>query len=200
MARLIGVFGGTFDPPHIGHIILAEEGRIFLDLEKVLWVPTGVPPHKEGREISPIAHRLDMVRTAIRGYAGFELSLADVQRPGPHYSVGTLRWLQERHPQERYVFMMGSDSLADLPSWRSPRELVAGCEMLGIWHRPDVQLDMPSLEEKIPGIREKVRFIETAFIRISAREIRRRVRAGIPYQHLIQPAVRELIIRKGLYA
>lgn len=197
---MIGVFGGTFDPPHIGHIILAEEGRISLELEKVLWVPTGTPPHKEDRVISPIKDRLDMVRAAMQGFSGFELSLVDVERPGPHYSLGTMRWLRDRNPEERYVFLMGSDSLVDLPSWRSPQELLALCDLIGVWHRPDVELDMAALEASLPGLHEKVRFIETAFIRISAREIRHRVREGIPYQHLVPSVVNELIVERGLYA
>jgi nicotinate-nucleotide adenylyltransferase len=199
MAGMIGVFGGTFDPPHVGHIILAEEARIFLGLEKVLWVPTGAPPHKLDRQISPIEDRLDLVRSAIRGYPEFSLSRADVDRPGPHYSVDTMKWLRERNPGDSFVFLMGSDSLVNLTEWKSPGELLALCDVLGVWHRPDVDLDLPALEGRLPGVTEKTRFIDTAFIRISAREIRRRVREGIPYRHLVPASVNRLIHEKGLF-
>lgn len=199
MAGMTGVFGGTFDPPHIGHIILAEEARIFLRLEKVLWVPTGKPPHKQDRQISPIEDRLDLVRAAIKGYSGFALSRADVDRPGPHYSVDTMKWLRERHPGVRYAFLMGSDSLVDLDQWEAPAKLLASCDLLGVWHRPDVQLDLVALEEQLPGVTAKLRFVDSAFIRISAREIRRRVQAGIPFRHLIPRSVNWLIDEKRLY-
>lgn len=199
MAGMIGVFGGTFDPPHVGHIILAEEARIFLGLQRVLWVPTGVPPHKLERQISPIEDRLDLVRSAIRGYHGFSVSRADVDRPGPHYSVDTMKWLRTRNPDGRFAFLMGSDSLVELSEWKSPGELLASCDLLGVWYRPDVDLDLAALEGRLPGVTEKARFVDTAFIRISAREIRRRVREGIPYRHLVPASVDRLIRQKGLY-
>jgi nicotinate-nucleotide adenylyltransferase len=196
---LIGVFGGTFDPPHLGHLILADEGRWVLGLEKVLWVVTADPPHKPEWPVSPIEARVAMVEAAISGDPYFELSRADIDRPGPHYAVGTLEWLAERQPGESFAYLMGADSLRDLPSWHQPDRLIQACHALGIMRRPEVDLDMEALVARLPGLAGKLHFIDAPVVGFSGREIRRRVRQGITFRHLVPGEVERLIREGGLY-
>ncbi|MGD2253423.1 MAG: nicotinate-nucleotide adenylyltransferase [Anaerolineales bacterium] len=201
MARLIGVFGGTFDPPHVGHLILADTGRIALGerLDKVLWVVAADPPHKPEDPITGIDLRLAMVAAAIEHNPFFELSRADVDRVGPHYTVDTIAWLQQRNPEDRFILLLGSDSLRDLLAWHQPRKLVESCEALGVMRRPDAEVLLEDLKPEIPGIVDKVRFFDAPLVDISGREIRRRVREGLPYRYLVHPAVADIIAEQGLY-
>jgi nicotinate-nucleotide adenylyltransferase len=193
MAGLIGVFGGTFDPPHFGHLILAEEARQALHLERVLWVVTARPPHKPQQPVTPVEDRLAMDNPA------FEVSLADVERPVPHYAVGTLRWLQARHPLAGLVYLMGSDSLRDLPNWHEPQEFIEACTAIAVMRRPGADVDLIRLERLLPGLRLRVRYFDAPLLSLSAKEVRRRVREGRSYRYLVPPAVAELIVERGLY-
>jgi nicotinate-nucleotide adenylyltransferase len=199
MARLTGVFGGTFDPPHLGHLTLAEKARAALDLDRVLWVVTAKPPHKPGEPITPVEHRVAMVEAAIRGHPSFELSWADIERPAPHYAVDTLRWLSDRNPTARWAYLVGEDSLDDLPTWHTPDRLLEACTILGVMRRPGVQVHWEALEAALPGLRAKVRFFEAPLVPISASEIRQRVREGCPYRDFVPPAVADIIERLHLY-
>lgn len=196
---MIGVFGGTFDPPHIGHLILADEARAALRLERVLWVVTGVPPHKPDPPRAPLERRLEMVAAAIAEEDGFEISRADIDRPPPHFALGTLAWLRERWPGSPFAYLMGSDSLADLPRWHRPAEFLEACAALGVMVRPGRAWDLEALEQALPGIRAKCRFFEAPQVGISARDIRRRVAEGAPYRYLVPRAVGEVIRERGLY-
>ncbi len=199
MAGLTGVFGGTFDPPHVGHLVLASEAMAALGLERVLWVLTAQPPHKPDEPISPASIREEMVRTAIAGVPGFELSRADLDRPGPHYAVDTIRWLNQRHPGTRWAYLMGADSLRDLPTWHTPEALLQAVDVLGVMRRPEVDLDLEALEARVPGLKRRVRFFDAPLIAISASDIRRRVREGRPYRCLVPPSVAEIIDQHHLY-
>jgi nicotinate-nucleotide adenylyltransferase len=199
MAGLIGVFGGTFDPPHYGHLILAEEARHALHLEQVLWVVTARPPHKPRQPVTPVDVRLALVQAAIAGNPAFALSLADVERPAPHYAVGTLYWLQARHPEAGLVYLMGSDSLRDLPNWHAPREFIEACTAIAVMRRPGAEVDLVRLERLVPGLRLRVRYFDAPLLSLSAQEVRRRVHAGRSYRYLVPPAVADLIAELGLY-
>ena len=199
MARLIGVFGGTFDPPHLGHLILADEARCALHLERVLWVVTAQPPHKPDRPISPVETRVAMVAAAIEGDPGFELSAADMDRPGPHYAEGTLDWLSEQDPGARYAYLIGADSLRDLHRWHDPQAFIERCTVVGVMRRPDVEVDLELVLERLPGLRTRLRFVDAPLIDISGYEIRRRAREGLPYRYMVPPRVAHYIAEKGLY-
>ena len=199
MARLIGVLGGTFDPPHIGHLTLANLGRRSLDLHRVLWVVTAVPPHKPVKPITPIEVRAEMVHAAIRDIPFFELSRADIERPGPHFAIDTLRWLVERHQGADFIYLMGADSLNDLSKWHNPEGFLEICTKLGVMNRRGVEVDMDALEVELPGISRKVHFFDAPLVECSARDIRRRVSEGEPFRHLVPPRVAEIIVNKGLY-
>ena len=196
---MVGILGGTFDPPHIGHLILADEARSKLDLEKILWVLTPEPPHKRTTPISPIEIRLQMVLESIRENPHFELSRADIDRPAPHYALGTMKWLKERLPEKRFIYLMGGDSLRDLLTWHRPLEFVQYCDRLGVMHREGVDIQLDELENAIPGLREKVVFLDVPIIEISGTDIRRRVRVGDSFQYMVTPEVANLIQKFGLY-
>jgi nicotinate-nucleotide adenylyltransferase len=196
---LIGVFGGTFDPPHLGHLILADEGRWLLALEKVLWVVTAMSPLKDEPPGASVEQRTAMVEATIASDPAFELSRADIDRPLPHYALGTLEWLKQRIPGADFAYLMGADSLRDLPAWHEPERFVAACACLGVMQRPGVEVDMRALSRSIPGIQDKVRFFNAPGVGFSAQEIRRRVRAGEPYRHLVPLAVASIIEQQGIY-
>jgi nicotinate-nucleotide adenylyltransferase len=199
MAGLIGVFGGTFDPPHLGHMILADEARSVLRLENVLWVVTAQPPHKPVRPISPAEARVDMVQAAIEGDPGFAFSPADIDRPAPHYAEGTLDWLSERQPGAHYAYLIGGDSLRDLHRWHDPTAFIERCVAIGVMRRPGVELDLGEIFEKLPGLRTRLRFVDAPLIDISGYEIRRRVRERLPFRYMVPPRVADYIAQKGLY-
>jgi nicotinate-nucleotide adenylyltransferase len=199
MAMLAGIFGGTFDPPHIGHLILAAEARARLGLDRLLWVLTPDPPHKQGQPITPLAQRLAMVKLAIAGNRYFELSTVEINRPGPHFALDTVRLIANRMPGAGLVYVMGGDSLRNLPTWHRPADLVASLRLIGVMRRPGDAIDLPALEKLVPGLTERVRFVDSPLLDISSREIRQRVAAGLPYRYFLFPPVYQYIKRRGLY-
>lgn len=198
MTRL-GVFGGTFDPPHLGHLILAEEARFQLKLSRVLWVLTPSPPHKDGIDISSWEIRRDLVKVAIGSDFHFELSTVDFDRPPPQYAYETLGILHERYPGAELVYLMGGDSLRDLPSWERPPDFLEACDAIGVMRRPRDEIDLPALEQMLPGVNDKIRFIDAPLLEISGSEIRRRARMDEPIKYYLPPAVYQLIEKINLY-
>ena len=194
----IGIFGGTFDPVHVGHLILATESASQLDLDKVLWMVTADPPHK-GEQVSPVEDRLAMVVAAIDEDPLFEISRLEIDRPGPHLAVDTLRLLQQQYPQDTLVYLMGGDSLEDLPSWYDPADFLAVCDEIGVLRRPGHQIDMPALEKRLPGLTAKVHFIDSALIDISSTQLRAAIAANKPFRYSLPPDVYRYIQEHGLY-
>lgn len=124
----IGIFGGTFNPPHIGHLILAETAADALALDQVYWVPAADPPHKVGMPRASVEDRVKMVEFSIAGNTRFELSRVDVDRPGPHYTIDTISIFKDNYPDAEFYFLMGSDSLRDLLTWHEPDLIVERCK------------------------------------------------------------------------
>ena len=195
----IGIFGGTFDPPHLGHLILAAEARAQLGLERLLWVLTPNPPHKQGQSIAPLPQRLEMVKLAIEHDPQFELSNVDMSRPGPHYALDTVQLLAGQNPGAKLVYLMGGDSLRDLPTWHRPAEFVSACHLIGVMRRPGDAVELATLEKSLPGLSAKVRFVEAPLLEIAAREIRARIAEGRPFRYFLPEGVYEYIISQGLY-
>ncbi len=195
----IGIFGGTFDPPHVGHLILAAEARDQLKLDRVLWVVTPDPPHKLNRSITPLAARLELVQAALDGDPEFVISRVEIDRPGPHYSADTVKILARENPGAELFYLMGGDSLHDLPPWMRPRELVDCLTGIGVMRRPQDFVDLPWLERALPGIIGKVHFVDAPLLEISSTSIRERVAAGRHYRYFLPPAVYQLIKDQGLY-
>jgi nicotinate-nucleotide adenylyltransferase len=194
-----GVFGGTFDPPHIGHLIMAAEALDQLGLDKVLWVLTPSPPHKQGRKITRTIDRLAMVSAAIEGNPAFELSRIEIDRPPPHYAVDTLYQLIRQNPMVDWVYIMGGDSLRDLPEWHANHEFIAISHRIGVVRRPGFIFDLDDLEEQIPGIKNKVWMINMPLLDVSASQIRARISAGSQYRYYLPASVYQIIQEKRLY-
>ncbi len=199
LTRPFGVFGGTFDPPHLGHLILAAEALHQLSLERVLWVLTPNPPHKPGQVITPVEHRLAMLEAMLAETPAFEVSYVDINRPAPHYAVDTVRLLRSHYPGQDIVYLMGGDSLRNLPSWRHPQAFVAACDAIGVMRRPGTRLDLGGVETRLIGLGARLRFVDTPLLEISSQEIRRRMEAGAPFRYFLHPAVYQLILSRQYY-
>jgi len=194
----LGVLGGTFDPPHLAHLIHAEQAREQLALDRVLWVPAADPPHKQDMPIASVEHRVTMVRLAIADHPAFELSLIDVQRPGPHYSVDMLDEVARCFPGAELFFLIGSDSLRDLPSWHNPTGLIIKAT-LAVMPRPGVQYDITRLEVALPGLSNRLIPIDAPLLEISSRVLRSYVAAGRSIRYMVPRAVETYISEHGLY-
>ena len=194
-----GVLGGTFDPIHLGHLILAVEARAQLDLSLVYFVPAGDPPHKRERRLAPVSHRLRMIELAIAGNNHFRASRVDSDRPGPHYTLDMVNILQRQlGDHTELFFLMGYDSLAEFPSWHRAAELLATCHLVALT-RYNVPLDWPCLEARLPGIRERVTLLEMPELEISSREIQERIHAERTTRYLVPDDVRLYIEDQRLY-
>ncbi|HET7143596.1 MAG TPA: nicotinate-nucleotide adenylyltransferase [Anaerolineales bacterium] len=199
LKKKIGLFGGTFDPPHIVHLILASEAAYQFGLSRVYWVLTPDPPHKQEQPITPLRQRLEMLQLVIAGNSMFEISRLEIERPGPHYTVDTVRLLAEEQPDAEIVLLIGGDSLRDIPSWRFAADLVAAVSKIGVLRRPGDRFDMSALEAKTPGLAQKVLFIDAQLQNLSSHEIRRRIMSGEVYRYYVLPSVYEYIELNYLY-
>jgi nicotinate-nucleotide adenylyltransferase len=197
MERL-GILGGTFDPPHNGHLALAEGSLRELHLARVLWVLTPDPPHKELPGITAYPLRREMLQSAIAGNPAFRLCEAESERLGPHYMADTLPILRSRNPGAELILLLGEDSLRDLPTWHRPRDILAAWT-LAVLRRSDRTVDMRALELKLPGIGARTTFLDAAPVNISSTEIRDRIRRGESVEGMVPASVEEIIRREGLY-
>ena len=195
----LGIFGGTFDPPHLGHLILASEAAEQLRLDKVLWVITPDPPHKRRQAVSPLAVRLALLETALSGEARFEISRVDVDRPGPQYAVDTLQLLSVQYPDAALYYLIGGDSLHDLPTWYAPDRLLTYIAGLGVMRRPDDRIDLERLDQRLPGLVARLCFIDAPLLEISSRDLRERIRAGRSARYYLPQAVWDRIQDLKLY-
>ena len=196
----IGVLGGTFDPVHNGHMIVAEETRRQLNLSEVLFVPAGQPWLKEDSSVLAAEHRIQMVRLAIAGKPYFKLSTVEVDRDGPTYTVDTIAELRTTiNDGDELFFMLGWDNLAQLPQWKEISRLIEMCSLVTI-HRPGYQLpDLSSLETVVPGLSQKLVILDKPAVDISATDIRGRVAMDLSISHLVPEPVDEYIKTHGLY-
>ena len=195
----IGILGGTFDPPHFGHLRLAEAALTQLHLDKVLFAPAGVQPLKQGHPATAPEHRARMVELAIAGEPRFALSRADLDRPGPHYTVDLLVIIQRQYPGAALWFIMGEDSLGDLLRWRNPARIIQ-LVRLAVLRRPGYEPDWAGLDRALPDLRARLDWIEHAEIDISASDIRQRVQRGLPIAPLAPARVIDYFVTHHLYA
>jgi len=195
----VGVLGGTFDPVHWGHLLLAEQARDQLSLDRVLFVPAGLPWRKLQRPLSPVGQRVEMVRLALEG-TPFELSLLEAERPGPSYTADTLEQLRAMLPAAELYFVMGHDALLDLPEWHRPQDILR-LATLAVALRPDRSGEegLAQVARRLPGVRERVVWLAMPLVGISGSDIRQRVREGRSIRYLVPPAVEDYIHRHRLY-
>ena len=199
MAR-IGLLGGTFNPPHVGHMLCAQAALEGLGLDRVLLLPVHTPPHKRLEEEPGVEHRLELCRLAAAGVEGIEVSSLEADRPGPSFTIDTLRALHERaHSEDDLTFIVGADQAAGLPGWREPEAILELAE-LGVADREGMrEADVIERLSALPGAAERVRFFPMPRIDVSSSLIRRRAAEGRPVRWLVPDAVAAYISEHGLY-
>jgi nicotinate-nucleotide adenylyltransferase len=193
----LGLLGGTFDPPHFGHLLMANEAAWQLRLERVLFLPAQQNPLKRGEPSSPAEARCEMVELAIADNPSFELSRLDVDRPPPSYTVDLLGALAA--PDRELFFLAGGDILPELPHWHAPVEILRLARLV-IATRPGAPApNVAHLEHELPGIGARVDVIRTPGLEISSTQLRDRVRAGKPIRYLTPASVEQYIVENRLY-
>ena len=191
--------GGTFNPPHLGHLLCAQEALIDLGLDEVVLIPVNAPPHKSNEHDPGVAHRVAMCELGIAGEPRFSVSRMEADRPGPSYTVDTLEALHASRPGIELTFIVGGDMAAALPSWRDPERVVALAQFAvaeRAGHERKVILERVSA---VTGAVDRVRFFDMPRLDISSSLIRRRVAAGRPIRYLVPDGVAQYIEREGLY-
>jgi nicotinate-nucleotide adenylyltransferase len=193
----VGLLGGTFNPPHVGHLVCATQALGQLDLDRVLLVPVHEPPHK-GMEIEPgVAHRVELCRLAVEGEERLGVSLADADVPGPSFTVDTLRRLNERSPGDQLTFIVGGDMAHSLPNWREPEAILELAEV-AVAEREGIRRN--DIIDRLAGLAvDRVRFFDMPRLDVSSSLVRRYVAAGRPIRHLVPEAVERYIADAGLY-
>lgn len=195
----IGIFGGTFDPPHDGHLRIAHAAMNTLGLAQVVFIPAKQPPHKLDDPISLLEHRIAMLELALFKQPDFIISLLEAMREGPSFTVDTLRELRRKVGYDVDIyFIMGMDSLVNFPTWHQPELIIKLCR-LAVLERPGFDEDLEALEKQVPGLKQSVVMIPSVEIDISSSEIRERVRAHQPITDCVPPLVAEYIAQHRLY-
>ncbi len=200
--RRIGVFGGTFDPIHLGHLILAEQCREQAALDAVWFVPSARPPHKLARPLTPFAQRVEMLALAVAGNQAFHIDQLEKDRPGPSFTVDTLDDLHREHPDVEFLLLLGSDTLDDLPNWREPQRIVERTTLLIVVRpghpvAPAAQLETALRLTSEVMLHQQV--VEMPLIDIASCDLRRRAAAGQSLRYLVPRAVEHYIMEKRLY-
>jgi len=198
--RRIGILGGTFDPPHVGHLWLATLAADAIGLDRVLFMPAAQPPHKPGEGLASAADRLLMTRLATAGDEAFELTLIEMERSGPSYTIDSVVELRRLYGDEAELFLlMAADSLAQIDGWRQPDELLERIEWV-VGPRPGEALpDRSALEERFGERASRIHLLGGPSLDVSSTAIRERVAAGHTIRYLVPRGVEELIVERGLY-
>jgi nicotinate-nucleotide adenylyltransferase len=202
MGRKIGVLGGTFDPIHLGHIIIAAHVREKLGLSEVLFVPAGKPwlKLKEEKKVTAAEHRLAMVKLAIKGNPYFKVSTIEIDRPGASYSIDTVLELKSKLGMKTEIyFIVGPDALEELPQWREPARLIEECQIVAVGRPGYKKVDLRALERAIPGAARRIMLLDAPEIDISSTDIRKRVAQGQSIRGLVPEAVEKYIEKHKLY-
>jgi nicotinate-nucleotide adenylyltransferase len=196
----LGLLGGTFNPPHIGHLVCAQEAHAQLGLDRVLLVPVHTPPHKETDGDPGVEVRVALCEAAVAGDERLGVSRAEADVPGRSYTVDTLNRLHDARPDDQLTFIVGGDMAASLPQWREPQAILELCT-IGAAARDGVGRDevLERLERELPGASSRIEFFDMPRIDISSTLIRRRVAAGEPVRYLVPDGVAATIEREGLY-
>lgn len=195
--KRLGILGGTFDPIHLGHLIIASYAADALALDAVWFMPAQTPPHKLGKDISPVEHRMEMVKLAIEGDNRFASSDFDVQSERPSLTSELLERMAQELPGTELFFIAGADSLLDFPTWNEPQQVLHRAR-LAIARRSGSKI-ADDVFDPIPNFRERTVIFDSPIIEISSTDIRDRVREGKSIQYLVPPGLEAYIGRHGLY-
>jgi nicotinate-nucleotide adenylyltransferase len=198
----IGIFGGTFDPVHLGHLIVAEQCREQARLDEVLFIPAARPPHKEERALTPFAQRVEMLSLAIAGQPAFRIDELEKERPGPSYTVDTLEQIKARRTDAELYLILGADTLHDLPHWYEPARVAALAELLVVPRSDWVMLSEAELRKSLrlaDGVSLRMQMIHLPTIGIASRDLRRRAAEGRSLRYLVPRAVEAYVQDKRLY-
>ncbi len=196
----IGVLGGTFDPVHLGHLAMADEARQALDLAEVILVPAGQPVGKSARRVTPAGQRIEMLRLAIIGRPYLKISYMEIERPGPSYTVDTLDSLRRRYGGRAEIyFILGWDSLVQLPGWHEPGRIVEMCSLVAVPRPGYPRPGLKALENKVPGLSKKVIFLDKPELDISATMVREKTAGHEAIDGLVPGLVAEYINKHRLY-
>jgi nicotinate-nucleotide adenylyltransferase len=198
----IGVFGGTFDPIHVGHLIIAEQCREQAQLDRVLFVPSARPPHKLGQPLTPFDRRAEMIRLAIAGNPVFAVEDLEKDRPGPSYTADTLAELHRRDATAELHLILGADCLPDLPTWHEPARIVAQAKLLVVarpgWPSWDAE-QLRSALKLAPDMPVQQQTIAVPLLEIASRDLRQRVADGHSIRYFVSNAVAAYVAEKNLY-
>lgn len=201
MAKKVGIFGGTFDPIHSAHLILAEHAWEQFQLDTVLLMPCAVPPHKEERKITPALHRSRMIQLAIEDNNHLKLSNFELERTGKTYTADTIQMLNKEHPECEYFFILGADSLFDIEKWYHPKQILEQIQIIaavrGGMEREDLQKQIVYLQERYPS--SQITLLDTPHIEISSTMIRENVRQGKTIKYYVPKDVEKYIYQQKLY-
>lgn len=201
--RRIGILGGTFDPIHFGHLVIAEEVYATLHLTEIVFIPAGHPPHKTTEEITAAEHRLKMLELAIASNTHFAISRIELDRPGPSFTVDTLQLLRKHWGEHTAIyFIIGGDSLEDLLSWRDPPGILQQVNHLVAVRRPgysESETYYDWLDAQLPGIKQRLLIVNAPQLDISASDLRKRVAEGRPIKYQTPDSVESYIVQYGLY-
>jgi nicotinate-nucleotide adenylyltransferase len=197
MSRL-GIYGGTFDPIHYGHLLLADRCREELQLDEVWFIPAGVSPHKVGKPLTPGKARVQMVEFAVSGFPEFRVSKIELERTGPSYTVQTLEQLRAADPARELFLMMGADSAAELSTWREPQRILELAQVVAV-NRAGEKPDLSNIEPLCQAMGRPIRVVEMPAVDFSSSEIRTRVAAGRSIRFLTPRPVEMYIRANNLY-
>ncbi len=189
----VGLFGGSFNPPHVGHLAVAEAARDEAALDRVLWMPAAVPPHKRADDLPEAEHRLAMTRLATAGNDAFVVSDLELRRAGVSYTVDTLRALRADHPDAAFLLLLGGDSLQQFPTWRDPDAILDLAEPL-VYPRPG--FDPAAVD---PSLRRRVTLLDRPLLDLSSTDVRGLLHAGRSARYLVPDAVLAYADEHGLY-
>ena len=191
----IGLFGGTFDPLHVGHLIIAETVLSDFPLDQVLFIPVGITPHKIEEDLSPAEIRLEMVQSAIQHHTGFDVSPVEIESKNISYTIDTIMWFKktEKYHHDELYLLMGSDSFLELDTWKDPDLILEEVHLLVV-SRPGFEIR--TIEERFQG---KLSIVKGPLIDISSSEIRHRVQLGKSIRYWVPESVEKIIFQKGLY-
>jgi nicotinate-nucleotide adenylyltransferase len=194
----IGVLGGTFNPPHLGHLLCAQEAYVQLALDAVMLIPARTPPHKPVEEEPGPEHRLELCRRAAQDDERFQVSDVEIGRPGPSYTVDTLSILHSNAPDNDLFLIVGGDIAAGLPDWHEPERVLSMATLAVAKRRGTPRADVEAALEHLKG-GDRASFFRMPRIDISSTLVRDRVRAGLPIRYLVPEPVDRYIAEKGLY-